>query len=225
MNRILTIVIGILTSLALAVPAHAATVKITDAVGDANAINDGIFLLSGCAIILGNEVCVPTVPSRSTPVDAASFDIKTVTVSTVKKGGKPYAMNLTLELSAAPAPAFAVYRVTGSLPQTPVTGVGGVELCSDVFFVEYYTLPLQNTSVRTCDPNDETDGYSNVTLPAAKVSGNKIIWTVPFTTLAARNIKIGAKLNGIGAHDRVATAVTYPQMDVVESTKTYTLGR
>ena len=236
MKRIVTIAIGILTSLALAIPADAATVKVTDVRGDANALNDQGF--GGC-LITGfpfgiPDLCLPNVPNNN-PTDPASYaamDILSATVGSQKVGRRPVAMIVTMTLAAPPTNG-AVYRVTGDM--TP-----DGDDCT-TFLISYYRDPDGNkdASVRTCDSKAAL-GYSDATIPTPTVKGSKITWKIPYSALAKRPspIRPGMVLKNIGGHVRANLSVnlppnatgrtgagaTVPEADRVDSTKSYKLG-
>lgn len=194
--------VGVVAAIA---PAHAAGPKpqITDAVGDANGINQQF---PG----LGPEP--PTV--QSAPADLAGADITTVQfvtnfVTKKVKGKKVKVANgftLTLSLAAAPMPNIE-YRVAGAAGD-----------CTSVFFEYDTAVGLESSDVRCPGSTPTADTDYGIT---ASASGTKISWVVPNGVF--RN---GTTFSSLNAQTRtVEGVVTAPQVDYATSSATYTVGK
>ena len=210
------------------VPAMAANkpVVINDTKGDANALNDQGFT----CITEDPDICLPANKGVSTaPLSSNAHDIVSATLSTqfitkrqgTRKVQVPTNVIVVLQLGGAPA-AGSMYRVTGQYGS-----------CA-TFFVQYSVSldGVKGGSIRTCDPAATLGTVTNP-LPTTKVSGNKITFTIPLTLLAKLPVplKIGTVVSTLGAHVRLylgtsATGgVTVPQMDVIETTLKFTVGK
>ncbi|MDQ1705791.1 MAG: hypothetical protein QOF18_2157 [Frankiaceae bacterium] len=188
-----------------ALPAHAATTKpqVTDATGDANAIN--------------GQGEPASVPSQSTPADVSAADIVSVRFATtfvtkVVKGKKvktATGMTATMTLAAAPTVPFINYRIS--------TSAAG---CSNLFF-EYSTSPGGRGTDLRCPgavPLVSTD-----TLYAVKsaVKGSTITWTVPI-----KSLPVGTTLSSLEADTRFnPVKLTVPAIDIATSGNTFTVGQ
>ena len=229
MKRFLPVLVGALV-LAIAVPAHAKPTKVVDASGDANALN-----MQGYACVA--VVCAGEVvgEDHQTPVQSAGHDIRTVTFSTMKKGGKPHALVVTLELGAAPAPQ-SLFRIAGD--------VGDCYM-----WLQYYTYAdAPFATIRTCDPDPLLVDPLGVTATTAvpKVSGSKVTFTLKFTDLAKlpSPVRPGMAWTNLGAQSRGALSTkttceaigavpapqrtcgaVVPQIDIVETTMSHTFGK
>jgi hypothetical protein len=192
-----------LTSL---VPANAAVRKpaapkalvFKDLVGDGNAVNDqGLGLLPA---------------GTATPADADALDIRSVTLVTDKAGTGATKIIATLELGAAPFTS-GLYRILSSL--------GG-----QCFWTEATFSPggvLDGAAIRVCD--DSTTGYTYYD-SAVKVSGSKLIWTIPIKSFKSAGLKPGAVLDGLGADARLSEgAITAPSVDTAASDAVYKVGQ
>ncbi len=168
--------------------------------------------LSGDGNALNNQG-VSAVPATgtATPVDAASHDIRSVTIVTDKAGAAATKLIVTLKLAAAPA--LGVYRVNASL--------GGC-----VFWTEYGVQPessLNGAAVRVCD--DGTTGYVYETV-TGKIQGSSIIWTIPIKQFKSKGLKAGAVLDRLAADARGnQVAITTPSIDRASSDKVYKVGQ
>lgn len=188
--------------------AHAAPTTVKDVTGDANAINDQ-------GLCFAPPACGPN--DTATPGSQAGFDIVSLTFGSTFKGKTPTALVVTLEYAGKPDETSTVHRVTAE-------DAAG---CS-TFLIQYYAEPTGNSSsLRTCgDPASPTALSLDIDLPMPKVDGNKLVWTIPYTLLKGlpSPLKPGGVLSGLGAHNRLAHAVTAPVIDNVTSEATYKLG-
>jgi hypothetical protein len=194
--------VGVVAAIA---PAHAAGSKpqISDAVGDANGVNQQF---PG----LGPEP--PTV--KTAPADLAGADITTVqfvtNFVTKKVHGKKVKVangfSVSLNLAAAPMPNIE-YRVSGAAGD-----------CASVFFEYDTSVGLGGSDARcpATPPNADVDYGITAT-----VTGTKITWVVPNGVF--RN---GTTFSSLNAQTRtVEGVVTAPQVDYATSAATFTVGK
>ncbi|MDQ1747843.1 MAG: hypothetical protein QOD07_2106 [Frankiaceae bacterium] len=194
--------VGVVAAIA---PAHAAGPKpqITDAIGDANGVNQQF---PG----LGPEP--PTV--QTAPADLAGADISTVQFVTNfvtkkvknKKVKVPNGFTVTMTLAAAPM-ADVEYRVAAAAGD-----------CTSVFFEYDTSVGLGGSDVRCPATPPASDNNYGVT---ATASGTKISWVVPNGVFHN-----GTVFSSLNAQTRmVVGVVTAPQVDYATSNATYTLGK
>jgi hypothetical protein len=200
-----------------AAPAAPKPPQVIDIAGDANGAN-----------AQGFEDTATMVPDNGTSSGPASYgpaDILSVryTSTIVKKKVTGY----TVQLALGGAPSSAVtYRVESTSP-----------FCASLWY-EYRVDPsgAAKTGVR-CASSDAAATY---VVPAAKVSGSTITWTVPLAALG-KNYKAGTLLEGLGAQTRGfiwfggqtvplpvlgnTTGLTVPQLDHATSTGVFKIGQ
>lgn len=180
---------SLLTGVAAAGAAGPATLKIKDAVGDANAFND-----QGSGELPAPN---PGVGSQ------AGKDIVDITYATLKKGGKCVGFTATLKLSG-PAEANTLYRLRGK-------GTFNTNL----WWLQY---DGDRTTVRwSSDPNEPLASGSGGLKSPAVVAGSTITWKVVESDLKMSGEKLAAfVLSGPGSDIRTSTpAVTAPQWDAL----------
>ena len=191
--------------LAAAVPSNAAAPQVSDPAGDANAVN--------------GQGAVTGVPSQATtPASAGSLDITSVQWSTKFTGSGKYRtpthMVVTMSVAAPVADLgqSAVWRATSMFGD-----------CSVMAAYEVAPGFTPSAYIRVCNTNDPL-GYTDIA-SSAKVSGTKIVWTVPIKQLKSYGIKAGATLDTLGGHTRlVLGAATVPQVDDASSDRVYKVG-
>ena len=226
MRRILTLAIGIVVSIALALPAGAATTSFTDVRGDANALNEqGVF-----AEPLGTPQDNDTDPASYSALDIVKGSLGTK-YKTVRGRKVATAVVATLVLADRPAGNAAVYRITGDAAQ-------GNDCTTFLLSHVVYADGSTQGTLRTCDPDDPTGQLFLSTNVSTKVSGTKITWTMPLGTLSRLGLRSGTRVADLGAHTRLNTSpseavcgslprcgATVPQIDQVQTTKSYAIGK
>lgn len=197
-------------SFALIPGAEAASVQITDAKGDGNALNGQGF--------------VDGLPAGATPVSTTSFDITSITYATKFTGTGKKKTPTDVIVTMVVAGPLATEGVSGIWRATAM--VGG----SCTFNLAYgtYADGAPNASLRVCDEADPL-GYADY--PAKAVAaGNTITWTLPIRSLKTYGVKVGSVLDTLGGHTRLnlgtsATGgATVPQIDEAIGDKTYKVG-
>lgn len=196
------LVIAAVSAVTFAHSASAApnAITITDVKGDANAVN--------------GQGLEPGQGDHSGPVQKADSDIVSIALAstgTTKKvkGKKVFTctgFTATMEL-AAPAGSNASYRILGD----------GVVNASQ-FWLQYSTAPTGTTTTMR-----HNDGAAKTTAlkTAAKLDGNKIIFTVTEADLKAAGEKLAEfKMSSLGADTRTATAATVPAWDTLDEDET-----
>ena len=215
--RTRSVLLAAAAAVAVAAPHAAAAPKpvvVSDIAGDANGLNAQGF---------EDDVPVPDNGTASGPASYAAADIVSVKWASTIVRKKVTGFTITLTLGAAPASGIT-YRVEHVTP-----------LCAS-FFAEYrvdYTGAAK-TGVRCA----ASDGAATYVVPAAKVAGSTITWTVPLAAL--KGYKANMVLDELGAQTRgfiwfagqtVAvpvlgntTGLTVPQLDHVKGTAAYKIG-
>lgn len=180
--------VGVATSSAASAP-----VVLTDQAGDANAVNDQ-----------GQGVA----PGSPGPGSQAAYDILSVTLAPLTKGTGKKAECLgytaTMELSAPASTSNTLYRVLGK---------GSVN--TSLFWLQFQNNPIggTTTTVRYSSGTSMTTGLKN----AAKLEGNKVVWTVLLSDLKGTGEKgVGTQITNLGADVRSSTGVvTAPLWDQI----------
>lgn len=195
--RLLRPALGLAAAAALVLAGSASAapnaLTLTDAKGDANAIN--------------GQGLEPGLGDNSGPVQKADSDLVSVSFASTgvkaKKGFTCTGFTATVEL-AAPAGSQAVYRVTG-------TGVTN----ASQFWLQYNNAPTGVTT--TIRHNDGAAKTTPLSTPA-KLEGNKIVFTVLEKDLKAAGEKLASfKMGTLGADARTSTgAATVPAWDTID---------
>ncbi|HEU0131609.1 MAG TPA: hypothetical protein VFQ85_11540 [Mycobacteriales bacterium] len=202
----------------LATVAHAAApaappkpLVVTDAAGDANAIN-GAGVVSGGGVPEG----VPT-----DPASMAAYDIRSVTfaatgkVTSKKVRGKTVktfgctGYTVAMEMAGTPSTTATLYRVQA---QTPLHSTFWLQF-SNPAGGETSSVLRFNVPASPTDPTATTKSVPLVN--PAKVVGNKVVFTVTAADLGKAGEKLGrATITNIGADVRTATPrATAPMWD------------
>jgi hypothetical protein len=172
------------------------TLVLEDAKGDANLVNG-----QGFANGVGD---------RSGPVQKADSDIIAATLAstgtTKKVKGKSVftctGFTATIELAAPPA-ANTLYRIQGN-------GVANASM----FWLQYSTAPTgTRTTIRHTNDADTT-----TEIPAVKIDGNKVIFTITEKELKATGEKLDKfVMSNLGVDVRLASGVlTAPLWDSID---------
>lgn len=217
-----TVLAAALAAAAVAAPsafAAPAAPQITDVAGDANGLN-----------AQGFEDLLTPVPDKGTATAPASYapaDVVSTrfTTTKVKKGKKLVVTGYTVTLTLGAPPANGItYRVGASTP-----------LCTS-FFHEYRIDPTggAKTGVR-CATTATAATYE---VPAVKIVGSTLTWTVPLKAL--KGYKVGTLFDNLDAQTRGfvwlagqsvdvpalgrTTGFTVPQIDHATSDGVYKLA-
>jgi hypothetical protein len=183
---------------------------LTDAKGDANALNDQ-------GIVSGSPAPEGTVtPAAVDGADIVSVSIAATGSMAKRKVGKKTVKyfnctgyTATMQLAAAPLTTATLYRIQGSTP------------LHDTFWLEFSQEAgaASKTVLRYTDPAS-TLGTSNVPIADAKIDGSKIVFTVTAGNLKATGGEALGKtiLTGLGADVRAnakvqGTGATAPMFD------------